>query len=232
MSGVITVANMALTCTKERVKLSPLGARAWLLESLEAFDLASQRRIWCLAEQVKKWENVESVIPGVTNLLIIFNQIMNDASLVQSAILDGWKKSSEISPVGKVIEIPVCYGGQHAIDLDRVCDHTGLSAQDIIKRHYGSEYTVVSVGSAPGFGYLHGLDLRLATPRKSVPSLNMVKGSVTIGGIQTGVAVLTGPNGWNSIGYADIDAFDVERDPPALMAPGDVVRFLPERVEL
>ena len=102
----------------------------------------------------------------------------------------------------------------------------------MIRRHYQGEYTVVALGSAPGFGYLHGLDPLLATPRKKVPSLNMLKGTVTIGGAQTGVSVLTGPNGWNAIGFAELEVFDPHAANPALMAPGDSIRFLPERIEL
>jgi KipI family sensor histidine kinase inhibitor len=90
------------------------------------------------------------------------------------------------------------------------------------------EYTVVALGSAPGFGYLHGLDPLLATPRKKVPSLNMLKGTVTIGGAQTGVSVLTGPNGWNAIGFAELEVFDPHAANPALMAPGDSIRFYPK----
>ncbi len=37
---------------------------------------------------------------------------------------------------------------------------------EVIRRHSQGIYTVVALGSAPGFGYLHGLDPRLATPRK------------------------------------------------------------------
>jgi len=65
-----------------------------------------------------------------------------------------------------------------------------------------------------------------------VPSIRMEKGCVTIGGMQTGVAMLTGPNGWNSIGYADLQMFDPASSAPALMAPGDIVRFVPARIEL
>jgi KipI family sensor histidine kinase inhibitor len=88
------------------------------------------------------------------------------------------------------------------------------------------------LGSAPGFGYLHGLDPRIYMPRKTVPSLKMPKGCVTIGGMQTGVAMLTGPNGWNSIGYATLEMFDPASPTPAMMAPGDTVRFLPAGIEL
>jgi len=55
---------------------------------------------------------------------------------------------------------------------------------------------------------------------------------VTIGGMQTGVAMLTGPNGWNSIGFATLEMFDPTSPTPAMMAPGDTVRFLPAGIEL
>ncbi|MCX2946197.1 carboxyltransferase domain-containing protein, partial [Rahnella perminowiae] len=57
-------------------------------------------------------------------------------------------------------------------------------------------------------------------------------GTVTIGGAQTGISALTGPNGWNAIGFAELTLFDPQAENPALMAPGDSVRFLPERIEL
>ena len=69
-------------------------------------------------------------------------------------------------------------------------------------------------------------------PRKKVPSLRMLKGMVTIGGMQSGISVLTGPNGWNSLGFTEITMFDATAEQPAVLAPGDRVRFLPERIEL
>ena len=60
----------------------------------------------------------------------------------------------------------------------------------------------------------------------------MRAGSVTIGGMQTGVAVLTSPNGWNAIGWAEIAMFDPQRQQPSLMLPGDRVRFRIDRIEL
>jgi allophanate hydrolase subunit 1 len=60
----------------------------------------------------------------------------------------------------------------------------------------------------------------------------MLKGMVTIGGMQSGLAVLDGPNGWNSLGFAELPMFDPHAAVPATLAPGDTVRFLPERIEL
>jgi allophanate hydrolase subunit 1 len=60
----------------------------------------------------------------------------------------------------------------------------------------------------------------------------MLKGTVTIGGAQAGVSALTGPNGWNALGFAELNVFDPLAENPALMAPGDSVRFIPARIEL
>lgn len=222
----------SLSRDEERIRLSTMGSRAWLIEAPGAFDLSAQRRIWSLAHQLARCDDVESLIPGVTNLLVLFQSTPEAPELIEHRLHQFWQQAQEIDLQGKQIEIPVCYGGEQAVDLDAVCRHTGFSASEVIRRHYQGHYTVVSVGSAPGFGYLHGMDPLLATPRKKVPSLNMLKGTVTIGGPQAGVSVLTGPNGWNAIGYADIEMFNPLAEVPALMAPGDTVRFVPERIEL
>ncbi|ATY92906.1 putative allophanate hydrolase subunit 1 [Pectobacterium atrosepticum SCRI1043] len=216
----------------DTVKLSTMGSRAWLVEAPGEFSLAVQRRIWSLAQMLAERDEVESLIPGVTNLLVLLRVTPDDPDDFPQRLRCYWQQASEIHSEGKRIDIPVTYGGELASDLDDVCRHTGFSAKEVIRRHYQGNYTVFALGSAPGFGYLHGLDPLLATPRKKVPSLNMLKGTVTIGGPQTGVSVLTGPNGWNAIGFADLAMFDPLADSPALMAPGDTIRFIPQRIEL
>lgn len=230
-SDVQPASAPALACSST-IALSTIGARAWLVEAPGGFDLPSQRRVWSLARLLASCDDVESLIPGVTNLLVLFRQIPPDDAVIRTRLHAAWEQAQAIHPQGKLIEIPVDYGGEHAIDLDAVCRHTGFSAREVVRRHHQSEYTVFALGSAPGFGYLHGLDPQLATPRKKVPSLSMLKGTVTIGGAQAGVSALTGPNGWNAIGYAELEVFDPLADSPALMAPGDRIRFLPQRIEL
>lgn len=221
----------ALACSSA-IKLSTIGARAWLVEAPGGFDLPAQRRIWSLARLLHADEAIEALIPGVTNLLVLFRHIPADEIAVRMQLYAAWDQAQAISPQGKLIEIPVHYGGEHATDLEAVCRHTGLSPREVVRLHHQSEYTVFALGSAPGFGYLHGLDPLLATPRKKVPSLSMLKGTVTIGGAQAGVSALTGPNGWNAIGFAELAVFDPLAASPALMAPGDRIRFLPQRIEL
>ena len=124
------------------------------------------------------------------------------------------------------IAIPVCYGGTFGADLDAVARHAGLDIDDVIARHCAPEYTVAMLGFAPGFAYLLGLDERLQVPRRADPRTRVPAGSVAIGGAQTGMYPRELPGGWNLIGRTPRVLFDASRERPALLAPGDRVRFV------
>ena len=213
-------------------KISPIGTRAFLIEAPGGFDLPSQRRIWALSHALETQEDVAEIVPGMTNLLVILKETPDAPEAVVTALQEEWRRARGVDLAGREIEIAVTYGGEHATDLPALCDLSGLTDREIVRIHHEGTYRVFALGSAPGFGYLQGLDPRIHMPRKTVPSLNMARGCVTIGGMQTGVAVLTGPNGWNSIGFAELQMFDPLAATPAVMAPGDTVRFRPERIEL
>lgn len=231
-SSLMTQLHDITPATKGKARVSFIGSRSFLLEAPGEFDLPAQRWIWALAQTVKGWDDVAEVIPGMTNLLTILKETPDDPQMIVGRLMAAWNEAQGLDLSGKTIEVPVCYGGEHATDLAALCDYSGLSDRDVVRIHHEATYRVFALGSAPGFGYLHGLDPRIYMPRKTVPSIRMEKGCVTIGGMQTGVAMLTGPNGWNSIGYADMQMFDPASSTPALMAPGDTVRFVPMRIEL
>lgn len=230
--NVLSSPAIVAAATADEPKISMIGTGAYLIEAPGAFDLPTQRRIWALAHAVEAWPEVREVVPGVTNLLVILKQTPEEPEQLHLRLGHEWDCARSIDLSGKTLEIPVTYGGDHATDLAAICDYSGLSDHEVVRLHWQGDYTVVALGSAPGFGYLHGLDPRIYMPRKTVPSLRMLKGTVTIGGMQTGVSVLTGPNGWNSIGFAEMQMFEPTKTPPALLAPGDRVRFRPERIEL
>jgi KipI family sensor histidine kinase inhibitor len=218
--------------TPAHPKISTIGTMAVLFEAPGAFELSQQKRIWSLADEVATWPDVIEVAPGVTNLMAVFSKPPRDIDFCKAALVAAWDRAPEKDVSGRVIEIPVAYGGELGFDLPATAAYTGLSPEEIIHIHSEGDYTVCALGSSPGFGYLHGLDPRIFMPRKSVPSMRMLKGSVTIGGMQTGVSVSTGPNGWNAIGWASVSMFDPDRDPPALLRPGDKLRFLIESITL
>jgi len=129
----------------------------------------------------------------------------------------------------RTVEIPVRYGGQDGPDLEDVARVHGLSPPDVAELHAGATYRVLFLGFAPGFAYLGGLPPNLVTPRKATPRPRVPAGSVGIAGEQTGVYPRSMPGGWQLIGRTETRLWDPTQPSPALLAPGDRVRFVPTR---
>ena len=128
-------------------------------------------------------------------------------------------------PPPRVVEIPVCYGGDFGPDLEEVAARHGLRPDQVVEIHASGDYLVYMVGFMPGFAYLGGLPERIETPRRASPRRAVPAGTVGIGGEQTGVYPLESPGGWNLIGRTPLKVFDIIRAEPILMATGDRVRF-------
>jgi inhibitor of KinA len=127
----------------------------------------------------------------------------------------------------RIIEIPVCYDPEFALDLEDVARHAQISTKQVVDLHSTAEYRVACIGFVPGFPFLAGLPKKLATPRRDVPRKEISSGSVGIGGAQTGIYPLRSPGGWNLIGRTPLKLFDPTKKPPTLLHPGDRVRFRP-----
>ena len=127
------------------------------------------------------------------------------------------------------IEIAVRYGGADGPDLDEVAALHDLHPSDVVELHAGAAYRVLFLGFAPGFAYLGGLPAGVVTPRRATPRTRVPAGSVGIAGEQIGVYPLAMPGGWQLIGRTETRLWDVTRRSPALLRPGDAVRFVPAR---
>lgn len=120
------------------------------------------------------------------------------------------------------IVIAVSYRGP---DLAEVAALTSLSEDEVVAAHTGTTWTVGFGGFAPGFAYLAGGDPRLHVPRRATPRPHVPAGSVGLAGDFSGVYPRSSPGGWQLIGHTEMDLFDVDRNPPALLQPGMRVRF-------
>jgi len=119
-------------------------------------------------------------------------------------------------------KIPVLYKGK---DLERVSMLTGLPSKDIIALHQKPSYLLYFYGFMPGFMYLGGLSDRLFAARKDKPDPKIPKGSVAIGGKQTGIYPMDSPGGWNVIGNTPVTLFELHQQPPVKAQPGDEICF-------
>jgi KipI family sensor histidine kinase inhibitor len=127
------------------------------------------------------------------------------------------------------LEVPVHYGGADGPDLPEVAERLGLSQGQVVEAHAGPTYRVRMLGFVPGFAYLATLPEVLALPRRAEPRTRVPGGSVAIAARQTAVYPFETPGGWHLIGRTDLSMWDIGRVPPARLAPGDRVRFVPHR---
>jgi KipI family sensor histidine kinase inhibitor len=210
--------------------ISLLGTTALLFEAGGEMALASQQRIWALAREAEAWPEIDEAVSGMNNLLLTFARAPHDLTSLEVRLRAAWDVARPMPLEGRLVELPVIYGGEGGPHIADVVAHTGLSIDDIVERHAAPIYPVYALGSHPGYCYLGGMDPRLTTPRRKVPVMRLPGGAVSIGGTQTGVSASAGPSGWNTIGCTSMRFFDPGQTPPAVLRPGDAIRFRVERV--
>ena len=128
---------------------------------------------------------------------------------------------------GELYRLPCCYELQ--LDLERVVEQTNLPADEVIRLHSATEYTVYAIGFCPGFPYLGYLPPALCgVPRLETPRLRVEAGSVGLTGRQTGIYTEVRPGGWNIIGRTPLELVHVA-DGYFPIRTGDRVRF--ERID-
>ena len=162
------------------------------------------------------------VVVGAGNLAVVGLGAWDD---LEGLVVEAMRARAPARDAAKVHAIEAVYDGP---DLDEVAGLAGLSPRDVADLHASVEYTVELVGFLPGFAYLASVDPRLVVPRRPVPRPRVEGGSLGIAGTYTGIYPFASPGGWRLIGHAiDANVFDPTRNPPALFAPGDRVRFTP-----
>ena len=210
---------------------APLGDTGVLVTLGDAIDDRWSARARAVGRSLERAavDGVREWVPGYATLTVHY-----DPALIGYAELCDILAAMTEAPAGAddprepvLHEIPVRYGGADGPDLADVAARAGFSEAEVVARHCRPVYRVALLGFLPGFPYLSGLDPSIAVPRLAEPRRTVPAGSVGIGGAQTGIYPLESPGGWRLIGRTDARLFDPRREPPALLAPGDLVRFVP-----
>lgn len=210
--------------------LLPLGDSAVLVRFGDRPDTATFARVRAALRELQRNPLVgqQELVPSYTDIAVVYDAEFHSRESFLELIRDRLADLPTAAPAaGRLIEIPVRYGGEDGPDLADVARSAGMISADAAALHAASEYEVRMIGFAPGFGYLAGLPERLATPRLETPRLHVPAGSVGIAGGQTGVYPFDSPGGWRIIGRTSLRMFDPSREPAALLSVGDRVRFVP-----
>jgi len=206
-----------------------VGEAALTVEFGDRVDAALNNRVHALDVALERApvEGVLERVPSYRSLLVLYDPQTVALAGLASTLLSLAQVVSETDATisGRLVEIPVRYGGEDGPDLEDVATHCGLATSQVVALHTGATYQVAMLGFAPGFAYLLGLPGELSTPRLATPRLHVAPGSVGIAGNQTGVYALATPGGWRIIGRTPLVLFDPDRQDPFALRAGDRVRF-------
>lgn len=200
------------------MRFLPVNRHAILVELADL----QQTLVLLSALQAEPIDGVQELVPAARTILVQFApHIISAAQLVRriaACDLQGAVQRSDV-----LVQIPVRYDGE---DLAEVAEILGVSPEEVVRRHTGSEWSVAFTGFAPGFAYLSGGDPLFQVPRRATPRTKVPAGAVALAGTFSAVYPQASPGGWQIIGVTDAAMWDLERDLPALLQPGYRVQFV------
>jgi KipI family sensor histidine kinase inhibitor len=211
------------------IRLLPCGDRALTVEFGASIDRRLSALVLGLANRLTAVSiaGVVELVPTFRSLTIHYDPLLLPRAQLETALAPLLSNLEAAQGTGSLWRIPTCYDPSLAPDLTEVAQRTGLTPDQVAERHSATTYHVYMVGFLPGYPYMGDLPPELALPRRENPRTKVPPGSVAIATTLTAVYTLESPGGWHLIGRTPAPLWDLRRDPPAVLAPGDKVVFEP-----
>src|SRR4051794_40922974 len=208
-------------------RILPSGDAAITVEFSRSIDAEANRRGLALDRTIAREAiaGVTETVPTYRSLLVHYDPMQLDFDALGAKLTALAQLPLPPATALRRWRIPVVYGGEHGVDLEDVAKTLNTTPDDIVARHVAGDYRVAMIRFTPGWSYLSGLDASLQMPRRQDPRLLTPAGTISIGGVQTGVQCLAGPSGWHLLGRTAVRTYQLHRDPIFLLEPGDAVTF-------
>ncbi len=208
-------------------RLLPSGDSAVTVEFARSIDADANARVLALDRLIAQAElkGLRETVPTYRSLLVHYDPVVIGFDALGEQLLQLATEARPLTTTQRRWRVPVAYGGAHGIDLEDTAKALGTTADDLVARHAAGDYRVAMIGFTPGWSYLSGLAADLQMPRRQNPRLETPAGTISIGGIQTGIQCLAGPSGWHLLGCTPVRTFQLGRDPVFLLEPGDAISF-------
>ncbi|MGC2199847.1 MAG: 5-oxoprolinase subunit PxpB [Stellaceae bacterium] len=205
------------------------GDSALVVEFGDQVDRALSERVLRLDAIIRSStpSGVVETVPTFRSLLVHYDPLLTSRAALEQAIAGLLHCEQSPRTGARLWLLPACYEGEFAPDLAEVARLTGLKTDEVVALHSGTKLHVYMLGFLPGFPYMGDLPPSLALPRRADPRLRVPAGSISIATSLTAIYPYESPGGWHLIGATPIRLFDPAQPKPALLAPGDAVRFRP-----
>ena len=174
----------------------------------------------------------KSKIKGILNYTPSYNKLIINFELgqIKSNEIIEFIKSSDYSKINlpennKIVEIPICYDEEFALDIKRLEQKTKLNFKEIVSKHLETNFFVYMIGFVPGQPFLGDLSESLFHDRLDTPRIRINKGSVGIVEKFCTIYTFESPGGWNIIGRTPFELFNINKTNTSILSPGDNVKF-------
>lgn len=233
---------MAFRTEEAAPKLLASGNSAVVVEFGDRVDLALNARVLALeaavhaAAEAGRFPGFKETAPTFRSLFVRFDPLKADRAEVDAAIGAALEAAQAADAAAqarerKVWRFPTAYGGENGPDLADVAARTGMSEERVVALHAGARHHVFMLGFLPGAPFLGGLPAEIDLPRRTEPRLKVPARSVALAVGLTVIYPVESPGGWNLLGKTAVRLFSPDDDPPALLTPGDLIRFTPTPAE-
>ena len=174
----------------------------------------------------------KSKIKGILNYTPSYNKLIINFELgqIKSKDIIEFIKNSDYSKINlpennKIVEIPICYDEEFALDIKRLEQKTKLNFKEIVSKHLDTNFFVYMIGFVPGQPFLGDLSENLYHDRLDTPRIRINKGSVGIVEKFCTIYTFESPGGWNIIGRTPFELFNINKTNTSILSPGDTVKF-------
>ena len=207
----------------------PAGDTALVVEFGDRVDAHLSALVLALAQKLEAaaLAGVVETVPTFRSLMVHYDPLQTSHADLRRAIAP-LLQGLEAAPIaGRRWRIPACYDASLGLDLADVAQRTGLDPAQVVERHSQTSQLVYMMGFLPGLPYLGGLSGEFALPRRENPRVKVPKGSIAVAMSMSVVYPQESPGGWHILARTPVPLWDMRKTPPALLAAGDQVTFLP-----
>ena len=173
----------------------------------------------------KKIKGILNYTPSYNKLIINFELGKIKSKEIIEFIKGSDYSKTTLSEKNKIVEIPICYDEEFALDIKRLEEKTKLSFKEIVNEHLNTDFFVYMIGFVPGQPFLGDLNKSLYHDRLDTPRVKIKKGSVGIVEKFCTIYTFESPGGWNIIGKTPLDLFNINKKNTSVLSPGDTVKF-------